>query len=68
METRTRELTKEQYNELMEASHGRGYVPEELKTKYFDLIILRGYGLYRTGVYKRDGKYILEYNVGTSCD
>ena len=68
METRTKELTKEQYDELMEASHGRGYVSEELKTKYFDLIILRGYGLYRTGVYERDGKYILEYNVGTSCD
>lgn len=68
METRTRELTKEQYDELMEASHGRGYVPEYLETKYFDLITLRGYGLYRTSVYEKNGKYILEYKVGTSCD
>ena len=64
----TMELTKEQYDELMTASKGRGVVPEELETKYFDISTLRGYGLYGTRVYEKDGKYFLNYNRGESCD
>lgn len=64
----TREITKEEYDEIMAASKGRGYVPDSLETKYFDVSILCGYGLYSTRVYEKDEKYYLNYNRGESCD
>ena len=62
------EITKEQFAEIMEASDGRGFVPEWLETKYFDVCTLRGYGLYGTRVYEKDGKYFLWSRTGSSCD
>ena len=64
----TREITQAEYEEIMRESNGRGIVPEHLETKYFSPTILRGYGLYGTRVYTRDGKYYLDYNTGSSCD
>ena len=64
----TIEITKEQYEEIMEASNGRGFVPESLETRYFDVSILCGYGLYGTRVYEKDGKCYLWYKTGSSCD
>lgn len=64
----TREITKEQYDEIMAASNGRGFVPRSLETKYFDVSILCGYGLYGSSVREQDGKYFLNYSRGESCD
>lgn len=64
----TIEITKEQYEEIMEASNGRGFVPESLETRYFNVTILCGYGLYGTRVFEKDGKYYLWYKTGSSCD
>lgn len=64
----TREITKEEYDEIMEASDGRGFVPACLETKYFDVATLCGYGLYGDKVFKKDGKYYLWYKTGSSCD
>ena len=64
----TREITKEQYDEIMAASHGRGFIPSDLETRYFSESTIWGYGLYGTKVYEKDGKYILWYETGTTCD
>ena len=65
----TREITKEEYDEIMEASDGRGFVPANLEEKYFSISVLCGYGLYGTRVYKGDdGKYYLWFKTGDSCD
>ena len=64
----TREITAEQYAEIMAASNGRGFVPSNLETKYFDESILWGYGLYGTSVKTENGKYYLTYSRGESCD
>jgi len=63
-----REITKEEYEEIMEASDNRGFVAAHLETKYFSPAILYGYGLYGSKVLKRDGKYYLWYKTGNSCD
>lgn len=68
MTTCRREITKEQYDEIMRESNGKGFVPSTLETKYFSTDILRGYGLYGTIVYESDGKHILQYDIGDSCD
>lgn len=68
MTENTIEITKEQFDEIMAASNGKGYVPAELETKYFSISILWGYGLYGTKVYEKDGKYCLWYKTGSSCD
>lgn len=64
----TREITKEQFDEIMTASNGRGFIPANLEEKYFDVCILWGYGLYGTRVYEKEGKYYLDYSRGESCD
>lgn len=64
----TIEITEEQYNEIMEASDNRGFVPSHLETKYFSPAVLWGYGLYGDKVFKKDGKYYLWYKTGDSCD
>ena len=64
----TREITKEQYEEIMEASDNRGFVHPNLEEKYFSIAVLCGYGLYGTKAYKQDGKYYLWYKTGDSCD
>lgn len=68
MDEYEREITKEEYDEIMEASDNRGFVPAHLETKYFRPAILYGYGLYGTRVSKRDGKYYLWYKTGNTCD
>ena len=63
-----REISKEQYDELMFASDNRGFVPQQLYDKYFSVAVLCGYGLYGTKVYKKDDKYYLWFKTGDSCD
>ena len=68
MTEHTIEITKEQFEEIMEASDNRGFVPAQLETKYFSISVLCGYGLYGDKVFKKDGKYYLWYKTGDSCD
>lgn len=68
MTTYKREITKEEYDEIMKESNGKGILPDRLKSKYFDVSILCGYGLYSAGVREKDGKYYLVYSIGDSCD
>ncbi len=63
-----REITKEEYDEIMTASNGHGHVPINLETKYFNICILCGYGLYGTKVREENGKYFLDYSIGETCD
>ena len=64
----SKQITKEQYDEIMQESNGRGFVPDSIKHKYFSPSVLYGYGLYGTKVYEENGKYILWYQIGTTCD
>ena len=64
----TRELTKEQFDEIMAESKGAGRVPNWLESKHFSESTLLGYGLYGTHVYEKDNKYYLDYSIGDSCD
>ena len=63
MQNCRRVITKEQFDKCP-----NGFVPEELYSEFFDGTILHGYGLYRTKVYEEDGKYILEFKIGETCD
>ena len=63
MQSFTTEITKEQFDKCP-----RGFVPPELEPEFFDGSILHGYGLYRTRVYEKDGKYFLDFKIGDTCD
>lgn len=63
-----REINREQYEIIMKESNGKGYVPSYLESAFFPPSILDGYGLYGTSVAVEDGRYILHYTIGDSCD
>lgn len=60
-----REISKEDY-EI--AKKNNGFLTEEQKERMFDASILVGYGLYMPRVYKDGDKYMLRYEIGSSCD
>lgn len=63
-----REITKEQYDRIMEASNGKGFVPDNIVDEFFNASVVWGYGLYGTSVAVEDGKYVLYYTIGDSCE
>lgn len=65
MREATREISKEVYER---AKANNGYLTKEDEIELFDPAILYGYGLYGTHAYEKDGKYWLDYSVGSSCD
>ena len=60
----TREITKEEY----EAAKADKNKMDELENKYISVSCRCGYGLYGTGLQEKDGKYLLWYDTGESCD
>lgn len=69
MQTCTKELTKEQWEECTYVDQiGRRHIRHDKEDKVFSDAVIWGYGLYGTSCYEQDGKYICEYNIGNSCD
>ena len=64
----TRTISKEEYEEIMTASNGKGHVPSNLESKFFSEAVRYGYGLYGARVREKDGEYFLDYTTGDSCD
>lgn len=60
-----REITKEQYERAQEH---HGYIAEEDEEDIFTISELLGYGVYGTHVTKENGKYYVEYHIGSTCD
>ena len=63
--TRSREISKEEYDKAM-ANGGRLTDDQEL-----DILggaYVYGYGLYGTAVYQEDGKYMVSFRHGDSCE
>lgn len=60
-----REITKEQYERAMERN-GR-LTPEDF-CEVFTMSERCGYGVYGAHVFIDDGKYVVAYEIGTSCD
>lgn len=68
MTSNKRKITKEQYDQIMTASNGRGCVPGDMEADFFSVDVIWGYGLYGTHAYEKDGEYWLDYTTGDSCD
>lgn len=68
--TKTREISKEEYGKAME-NGGRLTSEQELEIlggAYVYGAYVYGYGLYGTAVYQEDGKYMVSFRHGDSCD
>ena len=55
----TRELTKEQYTNVIENHDASGIFSESE---------VMGYGVYDDKYYEKDGKYYVEFTLGSSCE
>ena len=66
------EVEKEVYDRAKAAAIDKDkkyfYLTKEDEDKLFSPSIINGYGLYRDTVHEQDGKYIVEYMTGSSCD
>ena len=63
---RERKISKEIYDRAMETkSH---YITDEDLDKVFSMSERLGYGIYGARAIKRDGEYICQYRMGSSCD
>ena len=60
-----REITKDMYDR---AIANRQYLAKEDYDKVFTTAELCGYGVYRAMVKEVDGKYVVVYHMGNSCD
>lgn len=60
-----REISKEDYEIAME---NNGFLTEEQEERMFDISTRMGYGLYMPKVYKDGDKYMLSFEIGSSCD
>ncbi len=65
MSTKTKEITKEQYNRAI--SKNKMIVPEDMEN-VFTASELYGYGIYGNSVFTENGKFYVKYNIGSSCD
>lgn len=65
MERLTREITKEQYDRAMANS---GYITEADKLEVFSVSELYGYGVYSPMVRNDNGKFMVSFLRGESCD
>lgn len=55
----TREITKEQYENVTERGDARGIFTDSE---------VMGYGVYSTRYYEKEGKFFVDFNLGDSCD
>lgn len=55
----TREITEEQYKNVKERQDASGIFSEAE---------VLGYGIYQERYYEKDGKYYVDFEMGTSCD
>ena len=55
-----RELTKDQYDRYQKG--------ELKKSELFSEAAIMGYGVYLGVPYEEDGKYFVNYSMGSSCD
>ena len=65
MKTCEREITKEIYDRAME---NHGLLCDEDKNKVFTEAEMLGYGVYSPVVSHYDGRYVVRYKMGGSCD
>lgn len=65
MESLTREITKEQYERGMK--NNRCLTQEDRECVFNDSERL-GYGVYGGTVSERDGKFYVDYSLGSTCD
>ena len=63
--TKSREISKEEYDKAMD-NGGRLTGDQELEI--LGGAYVYGYGLYGTAVYQEDGKYMVSFRHGDSCD
>lgn len=57
--TKIKEITEKQFRKATE---------EHDATDIFSIQEVCGYGIYGEYYYKKDGKYYVKYQIGTSCD
>lgn len=55
----TREITKEQYKRVIEDHVAEGIFTDSE---------VMGYGVYEEEYYEKDGKYFVDFSLGSSCD
>ena len=60
-----REISKEQYERAQE---NRSYLTKEDMKVVFDDSERLGYGVYGTRVMIKDGKYVVQFSLGSTCD
>lgn len=60
-----KEISKEVYGR---AKANRDRICDEDEEKVFGNSTLYGYGVYGNFVFMRDGKYMVKYNRGETCD
>ena len=60
----TREITKRKSNDYYDSQPN---VSVAIKSEMSDDIIY-GYGYYGGSVYENNGKYYMQYSIGSSCD
>lgn len=58
-------ITKEQYERGM--ANG-GFVAKEDRENIFSIAEMCGYGVYMPRVAEENGKYIVNYELGSTCD
>jgi hypothetical protein len=64
----TKEVSKEFYEKCQKETGGRGFVPSKFYSEIFTIPQMCGYGIYGTNLYKKDDKYYVHYDMGSSCD
>jgi hypothetical protein len=65
MINKTRKITKEQYERAMA---NRGYIAKEDEKDIFSESERWGYGVYGDQVAEKDGEYVVNYQIGSTCD
>ena len=61
-----REISKEQYERAQE--NRNGYLTKEDMEVVFDDSERLGYGVYGTKTMMKDGKYVVQFSLGSTCD
>ena len=63
--TKSREISKEEYDKAMENG---GRLTSDQELEILGGAYVYGYGLYGTAVYQKDGKYMVSFRHGDSCE
>lgn len=65
MKTYEKEIPKDIYDR---AAANNGIVPESAYSEIFSVSELIGYGVYLVRAIQKDGKFIVSYQMGDSCN